>query len=448
MRGIILKSAEFVISIVLICGLFSTAGMAGEQASNQSTYAAPVASDAARAELVSFLEEARDYALKNGHDGALKAFNDPHGKFARGDMYVFAYDFNGTLLAHPYQHNLIGRNNLDLVDANGVHMTENLIELAREGQGFTYSVFLNPARGNQTELKLLYVLKVDGGMWISSGIYLPGQAPIFSLEDRSRLREFVDEARNYALHSGRDEALRVFNDPKGDFVRGDLYLFAFDFLGNVLCLPFQPDLLGTNRLNAKDANGVAFTRDNLDLSRGGSGQIYYIYPNPRENMRDELKLSYTAKVDDTWWLAAGIYSTSSANRNITSMKPTNRDELKAFVEDAKSHALFVGKEKALKDFMDKNGFWVRGDVYVFAQDFNGTSLCLPFLPQAVGTNRLDIQNDKGVYINREMRAIAMNGSGFYEYSWRKPLSNQSEPKVSFVARVDDSWWLGAGIYEA
>jgi signal transduction histidine kinase len=98
--------------------------------------------------------------------------------------------------------------------------------------------------------------------------------------------------------------------------------------------------------------------------------------------------------------------------------------------------------------MDLNSSWVRGDVYIFAQDFNGTALCLPYLPEEVGTNRMDIQNDQGVYINRDMRAIAMNDSDFYEYRWRNPISNQSEPKVSYVSKVDDTWWLGAGIYEA
>jgi polar amino acid transport system substrate-binding protein len=326
-------------------------------------------------------------------------------------------------------------------------MTQNLIDLARGGQGFAYTVFINPTKGNQTELKLMYALKVDDGLLICSGIYLPGKPPIFSLKDQGMLRDFVNEARNYAQKRGKDEALKAFNDPKGEFVRGGLYIFAYDFLGNALSLPFQPGFVGTNRLDARDANGVAFTRDNLNLARSGSGQTYYLYPNPTEKMRDELKLSYAAKVDDTWWLGAGIYSSSSAIVNLTSMKPANRDELKDFVDGAASHAMFLGKEKALKDFMDLNGTWVRGDVYVFAQDFNGTSLSLPFSPGKVGTNRLDIQNDKGVYINREMRSIALNGSGFYEYSWTNPLNNQSEPKVSYVTRVDDTWWLGAGIYE-
>jgi signal transduction histidine kinase len=409
---------------------------------------APVANESARADLVSFLEEARNYTQHNGMDEALKAFCDPDGRFVRGDMYIFAYDFNGTLLAHPYLHGLIGRNNLDLIDQNGVHIIKNLIEVAKRGSGFAYNVYPNPGESNRTELKLLYVQKVNDGMWIGSGIYLPGGFPLFSFEDLRNLLAFVEKARGYALKNGRIKALQFFNDPDGEFVRGDMYIFAYDFLGNQLSLPFQPDLVGTNRLNVVDANGVAFARDNLDLAHNGSGQVYYIYPNPKDNTREELKLSYATRVDDGWWLASGIYSNPSAAKNLSAMKPICKEELKTFVDEARSYALVVGKEKALRDFMDLNGSWVRGEVYIFAQDFNGTALCLPYLPQEVGTFRLDVRNDRGVYINREMRDIASKGGGFFEYTWRNPISNINDPKISYVSKVDDTWWLGAGIYGA
>ncbi|MDQ1262117.1 MAG: hypothetical protein QG575_1298 [Euryarchaeota archaeon] len=443
-----MKLITFIVYFALSVCLFPSMVAAEEMASNHSAYAPPIANDNARVELISFLEDARNFTLNNGKDEALKAFRDPDGEFVKGDMYIFAYDFDGTLLAHPYLHNLIGRNNLDLVDPNGVHFVKNLIEVAKSGKGFAYNVYPNPNDANQTQLKLLYVLKVDDNLWIGSGIYLPGIAPLFSFEDQRILMAFVDEARDYALKNGKDKALQVFNDPEGEFIKSDLYVFAYDFSGNALSLPFQPKLVGTNRLDANDSNEIAFTKDNLELARAGSGQTYYLYPNPREGMREELKLSYTAKVDDNWWLGAGIFCSASSAQNISAMKPTSREELKTFVEEAYSHALVTGKNKALTEFMDLNSSWVRGDVYIFAQDFNGTALCLPYLPKEVGTNRVDIQNDQGVYINREMRAIAMNGSGFYEYRWTNPITNQSEPKVSYVSRVDDSWWLGAGIYEA
>jgi polar amino acid transport system substrate-binding protein len=126
--------------------------------------------------------------------------------------------------------------------------------------------------------------------------------------------------------------------------------------------------------------------------------------------------------------------------------PCNETELMTFVQSAAAHAHVVGELQAIKDFMDLEGPWVRGETYIFAHDFNGTTLSLPYLPSAVGTNRLSIQDAEGRYINRDMQAIAMNGSGFYQYLYRNPVTNQTEPKVSYVMKVDDTWWLGSGIY--
>jgi signal transduction histidine kinase len=260
--------------------LIAIAGASEASAEAESPYLTPIAGDSTRKELVSFLDEAKEYVLNNGRDEALEAFGDPAGKFARGDLYVFAYDFNGTLLAHPYLPELVGRNNLDLVDANGVPMIKNLMKVAESGGGFLYNVYPNPAEENAEELKLVRALKVDGDLWISSGIYLSAQPPRFNLQDREALRAFVDEALNYSLDNGRDMALEAFNDPEGEFIRDDLYIFAYDFNGTVLALPFQPEIIGENRIELEDANEVAFIREFLSLARTGGGESYYLYPNP------------------------------------------------------------------------------------------------------------------------------------------------------------------------
>jgi signal transduction histidine kinase len=137
---------------------------------------------------------------------------------------------------------------------------------------------------------------------------------------------------------------------------------------------------------------------------------------------------------------------TQAIANASLQSPSNETELMTFVESAVAHAHDVGKPQAIKDFMNLKGPWVRGETYIFAHDFNGTTLCLPYLPTAVGTNRLGVQDAEGRYINRDMQAIAMNGSGFYHYLYRNPVTNQTDPKVSYVMKVDDTWWLGSGIY--
>ena len=79
-----------------------------------------------------------------------------------------------------------------------------------------------------------------------------------------------------------------------------------------MALPHQPELVGTNRINAQDANGVYFIQQVIDVAKMGNGSLYYIYPDPSRNMTDMLKLSYVVDVDGTWLLGSGIYADNEA----------------------------------------------------------------------------------------------------------------------------------------
>ena len=258
--------------------------------------------------LVSFVESAVAYAQKNGKDKALKEFSNKTGSFVRGDLYIYAYDFNGTNIAHPFKPDWIGKNKLNMTDSNGVPFIKNLINVAKRGKGFTYFIFPNPAHGNRNEFKIAYVMQVDDNWWLGSGTYLSNMSANFSQESRNNLINFVEAAVKYAKDNGKDKALKAFNDKNGTFFKEGLYVFAYDFAGNTLALPIQPDLIGKNRIDIKDPNGVDINRDMIALAQSGGGFEYYIYPDPARNMTLGLKLSYVTKVNDTWWLGAGIYS--------------------------------------------------------------------------------------------------------------------------------------------
>lgn len=125
-----------------------------------------------KAELVSFVEEALAYAQKNGKEKTLKEFSNKTGPFVRNDLYIYAYDFNGTCLAHPFKPDWIGKNKLDVIDSNGVPSLRNTISVAKEGKGFTYFIFPNPAHDNRDEFKIAYAMKVDDNWFLGSGIYI------------------------------------------------------------------------------------------------------------------------------------------------------------------------------------------------------------------------------------------------------------------------------------
>ena len=261
------------------------------------------------ADLVAFVDNAVAYAKTNGREKAIKEFNNnKSAEFIKGDRYIFACDFNGVVLASPYLPDDVGKNELHLKDPNGVELVRNQLSGAEDGLRYAYYIFPNPAHNNKLELKLTYAEKVDDTWWLASGIYLSNMSANFSQESRNNLISFVDAAVKYAKDNGKDKALKTFNDKNGTFFNESFYVFAYDFAGNVLALPIQPDLIGKNRIDITDPNGVKFSRDMIALAKSGGGFTYYIYPDPARNMTLGLKLSYVAKVDDTWWLGAGVYA--------------------------------------------------------------------------------------------------------------------------------------------
>lgn len=121
----------------------------------------------------SFVQEAVAYAKKHGKAHALKEFTDPEGKFHRGELYIYAYDFNGNVLAHGGNPNLVGKNLIGFKDPDGVLVISELARIARQGAGWLRFVWENPAQNNRKEPKLGYVVRVNDDWWLGSGTYGP-----------------------------------------------------------------------------------------------------------------------------------------------------------------------------------------------------------------------------------------------------------------------------------
>jgi len=261
-------------------------------------------------EVVAFVDEAATYVNNNGLEKALEEFNNPAGSFVRGDLYIFAYDFNGTCIAHPFNPELVGQTGL--LDINGVDVVGRELALAKRGGGTMYIVFPNPAHDGNEELKQLYIESVNDSLYLGSGLYLSNISASFDQDEIDELIVYVDEALQFAQENGKEKALEVYNDPEGNFTREERYIFAYDYDGQNLALPHQPELVGTNRIDAQDPNGVYFIQQVIDVAKMGNGSLYYIYPDPSRNMADRLKLSYVVDIDGTWFLGSGIYADNDA----------------------------------------------------------------------------------------------------------------------------------------
>ncbi|MDD1686328.1 cache domain-containing protein [Methanoregula sp.] len=149
-------------------------------------------------------------------------------------------------------------------------------------------------------------------------------------------------------------------------------------------------------------------------------------------------------------VAAGCtQAASSPTATVPSVtqQSSSKEEMVAFVREAVAYAHTHDKNVTLNEFSNPNGSFVRGDLYIYAYDFNGTTIAHPFSPEKLGVSRINEPDALGTLFITNLRNAAVNGSGFVEFSYKNPANKSIvEKKLGYVEKVDDAWWLGSGIY--
>lgn len=116
------------------------------------------------------VRKAVDYLKANGREKAFAAFNDPKGQFRDRDLYIMVYDMKGFNVAHGANPKLIGKDLMQLRDANGTLMIKEFIEVAKnKGSGWINYQWPNPVSA-VVEAKSTYVEKYED-LIVGCGIY-------------------------------------------------------------------------------------------------------------------------------------------------------------------------------------------------------------------------------------------------------------------------------------
>ncbi len=121
-------------------------------------------------EAQALVEKAAEFANRSGTDLLVAEVNEKNGPFHRGELYVFVYDLDGTLIADPVNKNLVGQNNLGKPDVSGKLFRKEIVEVAKkQGTGWVEYQFTNPVSG-KVEPKSSFVKKL-GDIIIIAGAY-------------------------------------------------------------------------------------------------------------------------------------------------------------------------------------------------------------------------------------------------------------------------------------
>lgn len=141
--------------VLLALGLQGSASAADRGTADQAT---------------ALVRKAVDFIKANGREKAFAEFNNPNGQFRDRDLYIMVYDMKGFNVAHGSNPKLIGKDLMQLRDANGTFMIKEFVDVAKsKGSGWINYQWPNPVTAT-VEAKSTYVEKYED-LIVGCGIY-------------------------------------------------------------------------------------------------------------------------------------------------------------------------------------------------------------------------------------------------------------------------------------
>ena len=134
------------------------------------TLLAPAAQAAGPEDAIAMVDKGLAYIKKNGTEALVKEINNKNPEFIKGDLYLYVRSIEGPILAHPINPKLLGKNMLELPDANGKLYRKDIVELAKtKGKGWVDYLYNNPV-SKEIEKKTTYLVR-SGDVILEAGIY-------------------------------------------------------------------------------------------------------------------------------------------------------------------------------------------------------------------------------------------------------------------------------------
>jgi cytochrome c len=129
--------------------------------------------DDREAEIQQLVDRAVAFYQEKGRDYALKVLNASHGPFIKGPIYTFTAQFDGRLIAHPVNKELLKINQYDLQDAKGKYFFREMVDVAKNpGSGWTEYWWLRHGE-REPVMKRSYIKRVPSEeVFIGAGYYV------------------------------------------------------------------------------------------------------------------------------------------------------------------------------------------------------------------------------------------------------------------------------------
>ncbi len=347
----------------------------------------------------------------------LAEISNPNGGYRFGDIYVYAINDDGEVLAHAADVSLVGEDLYGIQDSQGVFILRADLQAATSLGGWTEYLHVNPANGKE-ELKRVWVVR-SGDLVFASGLYTSEIELV-----KSQVKNALD--RYEAIG---EAAFSEISNPRGDYIQGDVYTFALSSDGRSLAHAANPSLVGKDRSEARDSRGELFIPKIVNAATQEGSWVYYRRLNPVSG-EEELKRSWVVSRDG-FVMGSGYYLTEAELP-----QTLVADAIALFEEEGQSAFVRISVSR---------GRFREGKHYVFALTSNGVVRAHTADESLLNRIILDRKDSDGRYFAREILDRATASGGWIEFRSQNPETGREEPVRAWVVR-HDRYVFGSGHY--
>ena len=122
-------------------------------------------------------------------------------------------------------------------------------------------------------------------------------------------------------------------------------------------------------------------------------------------------------------------------------------DAKALVEKGVAFCKKVGVAACVEEFNKPESQFVKDDLYIWANDFDGIITAHPKKPLK-GKNLYRYKDRAGTQLFKDfIDKVKADGSGWVDYVWDHPTRGEQTPKTSYVIGIGENQLIGAGVYK-
>jgi cytochrome c len=115
-----------------------------------------------------WVNNAKSFYKASGKRIALAEFTNPTGMFIQDEMYIYALNSKGTMMAHGVNEKFVGEEFIDLMDSDGKKFIKEIVDEANsKGSGWVEYKWYHPVN-KQWLPKIAYFEKVDDLILVSA----------------------------------------------------------------------------------------------------------------------------------------------------------------------------------------------------------------------------------------------------------------------------------------